>query len=561
MLVRAKVGLKYKVTNYSTGSLFELATEDYPDYASRVVVEESDSALDITKTVITVGTAEADYITDGVADNVQIQSAIDAVTAAGGTILLKAGTYQIIAPIVMKAKVRLTGEGRGTVLAGSGTGFSVIQGFGSVATPIADVEVSNLMIDGTGLVDSPYSTNTKGIYMTHLKRAKFLNLYVYNTPATGIGTDFLIDSLVHGCVVQTAGRQYPGTGYGSNGIGIGTGEFEEESLIVSDCITVGCGNNGIMFEQQFNDIQSKVMMAVNCISYDNRVGFRASGNQKVIFSNCQAYTNTAFGVVLDESGLAQTPNPKEIVVSNSIVAGNGGPGIVLNDVSNTALTFTITGNQIHDNSDIGIKILGGQRILIQGNHIYENDRDGIKLYTNSVSALINNVLINGNFIYNNGQAGLASANDGVRLEQTTAGSFDGVMIRNNRIFDDQGVKKQRYGVTISGTHTNTTIEGNDVRGNNTGTINVATASTTCVVKNNTGHNPQGIASVTPGASPYTYTAGNTPETVYVTGGTVSTIVKSGTTLYADTGHNIELEPNESVVVTYSVAPTMVKDRH
>jgi len=44
------------------------------------------------------------------------------------------------------------------------------------------------------------------------------------------------------------------------------------------------------------------------------------------------------------------------------------------------------------------------------------------------------------------------------------------------------------------------------------------------------------------------------------GGTVSDISKDSITIFAQTEQTILLEPAESVVVTYSSAPTMVKDR-
>lgn len=63
----------------------------------------------------------ADYICDGVADNVQIQAAIDALDTAGvgGRVILLEGTYNIAASITMAAgdeDLILQGQGWGTVL-------------------------------------------------------------------------------------------------------------------------------------------------------------------------------------------------------------------------------------------------------------------------------------------------------------------------------------------------------------------------------------------------------------------------------------------------------------
>lgn len=69
------------------------------------------------KSFVTVGSTDADYITDGTADDVQIQAAIDALPN-GGTVFLKQGTYNIAAPIVIATEkgLHLTGSGYGSIL-------------------------------------------------------------------------------------------------------------------------------------------------------------------------------------------------------------------------------------------------------------------------------------------------------------------------------------------------------------------------------------------------------------------------------------------------------------
>ncbi len=58
--------------------------------------------------------AQADYVCDGTADDVQIQAAIDALPAGGGKIILLEGTYKIDAPVnINKRYVELSGMGTG----------------------------------------------------------------------------------------------------------------------------------------------------------------------------------------------------------------------------------------------------------------------------------------------------------------------------------------------------------------------------------------------------------------------------------------------------------------
>ncbi len=73
---------------------------------------------------VSVGATAADYLTDGTNDEVEIQSAINAVNAAGGgTVTLKDGTYNIQTTYILpKSNVTLTGTSRdGTVLSSTRT--------------------------------------------------------------------------------------------------------------------------------------------------------------------------------------------------------------------------------------------------------------------------------------------------------------------------------------------------------------------------------------------------------------------------------------------------------
>lgn len=81
------------------------------------------------------------------------------------------------------------------------------------------------------------------------------------------------------------------------------------------------------------------------------------------------------------------------------------------------------------------------------------------------------------------------------------------------------------------------------------------------VRNISGYNPRGVDSITVTASPFTYTAGTSPETIYMLGGTVSSVAQGVLTMATASPGTFHLEPNESIVVTYTVAPTMNKMIH
>lgn len=63
--------------------------------------------------------------------------------------------------------------------------------------------------------------------------------------------------------------------------------------------------------------------------------------------------------------------------------------------------------------------------------------------------------------------------------------------------------------------------------------------------------------ITVGASPFVYTCGPSPVTVYISGGAVSLVTKNGVSLTNAFPISIPLTPGEAITVTYTVAPYMV----
>lgn len=87
------------------------------------------------------------------------------------------------------------------------------------------------------------------------------------------------------------------------------------------------------------------------------------------------------------------------------------------------------------------------------------------------------------------------------------------------------------------------------------------------IERNVGYNPVGAAAITTAASPYTYTAGSSPETVYTSASTSITAITQGgvsilpAALGANVPMSIELDPNAAVVITYTGTLTAKKMVH
>ena len=191
--------------------------------------------------------------------------------------------------------------------------------------------------------------------------------------------------------------------------------------------------------------------------------------------------------------------------------------------------------------------------------------------------LINNLIINGFTYY--GIKDASPATDcricitncdiiGNGESQTGYGVFlgsgvKGLTITGNTMRDSAGSTfTQSYGIGFQGGGTNILIEGNNLLGNDTNGIIVGTGTYSNVtVRNNLGYNPVGVSAITPGTSTYTYTAGVSPETVYIYGGTVSAVAVGSTVIATSGPVQVQLDPLGTVAVTYSSVPTMIKSIH
>lgn len=348
---------------------------------------------------------------DGEGDDAPaIQRVVDAARKdGGGTAYLPPGEYRVRGPVELASGVLLRGEHAGaTTLRADGAGYAAIEGFGAVDKPLSDLGIADLAIDCSSLgEEGSYSTGEKCIYAQYVRRCRIAGVYAYGAPATGIGTDFMVDSLIHGCVAENNGRFWEPGRIGANGIGVGAGRYDVETITVSDCHALDNGNNGVMFEAQGpegEDVHSGLMLAAGCTARGNRIGFRDSGDRRVRFVDCSAVDNGESGVVVsnkddashgatehriadcylcDNGGdgirVAGAAEPARLRIADCTVAGNAGRGIAV-DVGGPASDVGVADCDVHDNGAHGFyHVGGGRRIRIDGCSVAGNDGDGIRL--------------------------------------------------------------------------------------------------------------------------------------------------------------------------------------
>lgn len=440
----------------------------------------------------TVGFSKADYVCDGVADDVQIQAAIDAVsTAGGGIVYIKEGTYDITSNvnvlytfysnvsyygIAIKNKVRLIGAGVGkTILnnaafypgASAGTGVYINGAAGDT-----DISVEDMTIQAP-----TYTAGTGGIWggagFMGAKRATLRNLrfvnagwefraktYSYNATTKELTTDVedilvdnvIVDQFLGSCtllvVKNFAVRNCKFYGAEDDALLIGSAAQHGN---ITDCIidgqlkttSLGASTAGIYLA---ND--GAVHADLECLSdikiegctirrgqlksgsTDSGIGIGRSKN--IIIANNTIEQNHGHGI--DDHGGSQI---EEITITGNTIRANGNGGISFGQASNTLKNITISGNRCYNNSGDGY---------------------GIRIYNNAVT--------------------------------------DGIIVTDNECFDNQTPKTQLYGIVVAttgaaGIGTNVLVENNNCHGNSTLDFGVSTASgstLSAIVRNNNGVN-------------------------------------------------------------------------
>ncbi|PFZ77899.1 hypothetical protein COL70_30680, partial [Bacillus pseudomycoides] len=100
---------------------------------------------------------------------------------------------------------------------------------GSGGTFLEDCNFEDFEMDGSGFTDTEMNISSKGIFILYMRRARFHNLYIHDTVGTGLGADFLTETVISNVVAERCGRLF-GVGdvgqAGASGIGVGTNALD-----------------------------------------------------------------------------------------------------------------------------------------------------------------------------------------------------------------------------------------------------------------------------------------------------------------------------------------------
>ena len=255
--------------------------------------------------------SDCDYLCDGVADQVEINAAIQALPSGGGEIVILDGTYNITATIAMdKDNVKLSGNGNATVLKRMWDS-STQEGVITITATNGGCCVENIFIDGNKSVYS--SSPNHGIYLSSSSN----NTITGNTCNNNSGGIYLSSS--------SSNNTITGNTCNNNSGGIYLSSSSNNTITGNTC-----NNNyyGIYLSSSSNN---NTITGNTC---NNNSGYgiylsRSSNNNTITGNTCN---NNSGGIYLSSSS------------SNNTITGNtcnnNSYGIYLSSSSNN----TITGN-------------------------------------------------------------------------------------------------------------------------------------------------------------------------------------------------------------------------
>jgi|GEM_PF-7132444 len=356
---------------------------------------------------------EADYVCDGIDDQVEVQNAINALPTVGGTILLMEGTYVFENDVdLLKDNVTLMGQGYGTVITRDYLDGGHIILIGSSTTRVDGARVEKIRFDRGGRTTSGYA-----VYVS-----KASNFYMTNCHFENVwGATRLQD-------------------------------VDGATITENRCETMG---NAFLFSGASN------------VDFSNNVGVDIGTNSQ------EHFVYVAAGYRHDTADKDETC----VNISNNTIENGTGIGVTLyNPLAGTTVTgISITGNVIKD-FRTGISVTRGMfDVNVSGNVVTECEFIGIDIKDEDITALIsdNQIAFCESGIYLGRNTGTVTEKIEVR-GNTSSDNIVGMYVRNakkpiivnNTFRDNNAGGTAAYGIYVDNKTENALIQGNTFQGHN-----------------------------------------------------------------------------------------------
>jgi len=396
---------------------------------------------------------QADYVCDGVADDEEIQAAINNLPNDGGRVLLLEGTYITRAAIKLRSNITLSGSGPSTIIkpvnetksylaqdAASGQNQVVVQdasgfevgmdvivkdnnsgdGYGVTLATITDIDSNTITLD-TNLVNT-YTVTANG-HVVNVFPVIAADGYHDGTTYTNI----VVENLKIDGNKANIGKY--------TWLQAGIAFIRVTHSVIRNNWVINSNYEGISDQGVWRDTWNKIIGNIIAGAAGRGIHI-GTGNYHVIISRNIIKDCEYDGIYLCSAVRYATISDN--VIDSCGYSGIGGIGGTSS--SNLDLYNTITGNVITNNGWYGIQL---------------NGSDG---YYSAYHTISDNVIMNNS--------------------QNSAGSYSGiylsqarnVVIEGNIIYDNQDSKTQRYGIEESGGSDYNSYIGNYLGGNISGDI-------------------------------------------------------------------------------------------
>jgi len=436
------------------------------------------------------------WVCDGVADNVEIQAAIDALPAVGGKVKLTEGNFAISASVTLVDNIELCGMGWSTVCTWSGS--SAVEGMFKhdvSGTSIVNVHIHDMYLDGNGDVNGViWLCNVKGYEINGIfaTNCLYTNGVIYTSGKNTTCPYPLQNGFVHHNIIWSdVAVDTSGNGQALYCTTWAKDIIFSNNIVVNPyelCIAIGSGSDTKKVEN---------------ITVENNLFYKSAGigvgvaihgyAENINFNNNILYAGEGHGIyVYKDDG--QTEAPYNVKINDNIIYHTDTStthAIFINTAKSTAGLVSIRGNDITmdgTNGGDGIDVTIAYRFDISHNSIQNPKTNGITFTASTVGSGIvafNDItspggrgfkatglvesLITGNMVKD-------SFSDGFQLVNCTKNT-----VTSNNIQDSGG-----WSITGGGTSDYNLVVSNTVQGGTSGEINTDLGANS-IVRNNLGH--------------------------------------------------------------------------
>ena len=569
-----------------------LATQDQSSPAAFTVADNLMDGLEATENVV-VGPAVynvkgnhggAGAVGDGVAiDTAAINRAIAAVPASGGTVYFPAGTYLVdAATLTLKSNVLWAGAGMYSTtikLKDAGNGRIISQVTGTLSNiTIMDMGFDGNMVNQT---DGASRDDRAGLFVARVSKFSLIRVRVANCRSGASVRAYGCDDILYfGCDFENNGlRATLGVAYTRTTAG---GTMTVDS-------TAGFASAGKLYlgpnRMTYTGKTATTFTGVNLeLSVGGLVTFAIgswvfpctndANNNNMICDATFTGTSKRYRAVANRYfGNTDTGTAMDGVVNGAVVGNHYEQNLLAVGIGFSNAEFTLAADSTED-------------VVVSGNTMVGLNQSSIECQGVKAGAFANvgdggnnrGIVVFGNVCRHLDRAFWLEDMDDSTVAFNTVRNLvgpnrQGILLAvspsdlNNLTLHNNLLKDMGTGVVFSsGTFMEIMIEDNEFMTDVTTKIS-GTIPATARIRNNMGYNPLGASAATfPGTgTDVPYTAGHTPEVVYIRGGTVTAIKKGGLTLASATSTTdpvvVYLEPGEQFTISSSVAPTtFVRDR-